>query len=68
MDKRKIRDILRLLGAVAFSWLYIPHLTLYAIGGGKELIDSDLKMMGTQCGFNNLPYLLLLLDMLHNNR
>lgn len=25
-------------------------------------------MMGTQCGFNNLPYWLLLLDMLHNNR
>ncbi len=68
MNKRKIRDGLRLLSSIVFSWLYIPHLVVYAIGGGKKLINSDLKAISTQSGFNNLPYWLLLLDMLHNNR
>ena len=37
MDKRKIRDSLRLAGALLFSWLYIPHLLVFmAIGGVKE--------------------------------
>ena len=37
MDKRKIRDSLRLAGALLFSWLYIPHLLVFmAIGAGKE--------------------------------
>lgn len=35
MNKRKIRDTLRLLGAIVFSWLYMPHLAVYAIGGGR---------------------------------
>lgn len=35
MDKRKIRDSLRLAGALFFSWLYIPHLiAFFATGGG----------------------------------
>ncbi len=33
MNKKKIRDSLRLFGAVVFSWLYIPHLMIYVIGG-----------------------------------
>lgn len=69
MNKRKIRDSLRLLGAIVFSWLYIPHLVIYAMGGGgKRLINSDLNMIRLHSGFDNLPYWLLLLDMLHNNR
>ena len=45
MDKRKIRDSLRLVGAMLFSWLYIPHLLVFmVIGGGKrKLIISDLR-------------------------
>ena len=35
MNKRKTRDGLRLFGAIAFSWLYIPHLLAYAMGGVK---------------------------------
>ena len=58
MNKKKIRDSLRLFGAVVFSWLYIPHL----------MINSDLSRLRVQSGFDNLPYWLLLLDMLHNNR
>lgn len=35
MDKRKIRDVLRLLGALLFSLLYLPHILVFmAIGGG----------------------------------
>lgn len=37
INKRKIRDILRLLGAVVFFWVYIPHLIVYVffLGGVK---------------------------------
>lgn len=70
MNRRKIRDGLRLFSAIVFSWLYIPHLVVYALGGGKNkrLIDSDLSVLREQSGFNNLPQWLLLIDMLHNNR
>ncbi len=68
MNRKKIRDFLRLLGAIIFSWLYIPHLLIYATGGGKRLINSDLNSLRLQSGFDNLPHWLLLLDMLHNNR
>lgn len=33
---RKIRDILRLIASIIFCWLYIPHLLIYAMGGGKK--------------------------------
>lgn len=68
MNKKKIRDILNLCGAILFSWLYIPHIMVYAGGGRKKLIDSDLNALKVQSGIDNLPYWLLLLDMLHNNR
>lgn len=68
MNKRKIRDSLRLVGAVVFWWLYIPHLLIYVIGGGKRLINSDLNVHRLQLQFDGLPYWLLLLYMLHNNR
>lgn len=36
MDRRKIRDFLRLTGAICFLWLYIPHfIALVAMGGVK---------------------------------
>ena len=35
MNQRKIRDLLRLLGAILFFWLYVPHLIAYAVGGGQ---------------------------------
>ena len=38
MNKKKIRDILNLCGAILFSWLYIPHIMVYA-GGGEEKTD-----------------------------
>lgn len=64
MDKRKIRDTLRLCGSLLFGWLYIPHLIM---GGGNVLIISDIKTLGTQINIK-LPRFLQLLYFLHNNR
>ena len=36
MNKRIIRDRLRLLGALLFFWLYIPHFTIFAMGGARK--------------------------------
>lgn len=70
MNKRKIRDLLRLACAILFSWLYIPHLVAYAMVGGvkRQYINSDLEQLEYQVGIKGLPKWLLLLDMLHNNR
>lgn len=64
MDKRKMRNILRLLGSLLFSWLYIPHLIM---GGGNRLIISDLKRLEYQIDLR-IPFLLQLIYHLHNNR
>lgn len=37
-------------------------------GVGKKLIKSDLEVLRVQTGIEGLPYWLLLLDLLHNNR
>ena len=66
-DKRLIRDLLRLLGAVVFFWLYIPHLLVYFCLGKKQLIDSDLLRVEHQIKLK-LAMPLLLLYFLHNNR
>ena len=68
MDKRVIRDCLRLTGALAFFWLYIPHLAIFVIGGGrKKMIVSDLRAIEHQLNIK-LPICLQLLYQLHNNR
>lgn len=67
MNKKKIRDFGRLFMSLVFSWLYIPHLVLY-FSGKRLLINSDLDAIRLQAGIEKLPYWLLLLDMLHNNR
>lgn len=66
MDKRKIRDSLRLTGAILFSWLYIPHMMVYAISGKKRLIDSDIIRLKKQVTIE-LPNWLAVLYFLHNN-
>jgi serine O-acetyltransferase len=68
MNTKKIANLLKIFYAIVFSWLYIPHLVVYVMGGAKKLINSDLSAISSQSGFENLPYWLLLLDMLHNNR
>jgi serine O-acetyltransferase len=68
MNKRKIRDTLRFLGAITFSWLYLPHLVIYAFGEGKAMINSDLKGFRNQINIKITTNWLLLLYLLHNNR
>ncbi|MBO5613540.1 MAG: serine acetyltransferase [Prevotella sp.] len=65
--KRNIRDVIRLLGALLFSWLYIPHLCLYVIGVKRSVIDSDLLSLMHQVNIR-LAKPLLFLYLLHNNR
>lgn len=68
MDKRKIRDSLRLAGALLFSWLYIPHLLVFMVMGDKRgLIISDLKAIESQLNIK-IPIFLQSLYQLHNNR
>jgi serine acetyltransferase len=66
-QKRKIRDNLRLFGALMFCWLYIPHLMLYVIGWRRRLIESDLRHLGRK-RIIKLPMVFLLLYFLHNDR
>ncbi len=67
MDKRKIRDYMRLVWACLFFWLYIPHLVLYAMmGGGNSCIAKDVKRMGTNS--LHLSVAISLLYLLHNDR
>lgn len=65
-DKRTIRDVLRLLGAVLFFWLYIPHLILFAFGKRHEIIRKDLQRISGQVSMA-LPMPLLFLYCIHNN-
>lgn len=67
MNKRVIRDNLRFTGSILFSWLYLPHLIIYAIGGKKLLINSDLDAISGQLNIK-LPRVAQLIYQLHNNR
>lgn len=69
MNKLKIRDSIRFLGAACFFWLYIPHFIAFmVVGGGKrKMMISDLKAISHQLNVK-LPIALQLLYQLHNNR
>lgn len=67
MNKRYIRDCLRLTGAILFCWLYIPHICYYMLNGGGKIIASDLRRYTKQINIK-LPLWLLLIYLLHNNR
>lgn len=62
-SKRVFRDALRLLGAIIFSPIYIPHLVL-GLGNGK--VASDVERIKSQINIQ-LPNWLSLLYLLHNN-
>ena len=67
MDKRKIRNHIRLLKALLFSWLYIPHYFIFIGGGGKTKIIADLQAIEDQIGLK-ISIALQLIYHLHNNR
>lgn len=63
MNKRKIRDIIRLTIALLLSLIYLPHLV---VGGGNSYVISDIDKYKKQIELK-LPYVFLLLYFLHNN-
>lgn len=65
MDKRKIRDCIRLFGSICFFWLYIPHYLVFILK--RDIIISDLKAIETQLNIK-LPLIFQLVYQLHNNR
>lgn len=67
MDKRKIRDILRMIASLLFFWLYIPHMLIYLFGNYNS-ITSDLDSHRGQINIPLKNGLFLLLYLLHNNR
>jgi len=65
---RRCRDYVRLIMAMMFSWLYLPHILIYHLAGeGKMLIDSDLCRLREQINIRMNKYFLLIY-LLHNNR
>lgn len=69
MNKRIIRDFIRLTVSLMFCWLYLPHILIFAVcGGGKSSnIKSDLRAISHQLNIR-LPLFLQLIYQLHNNR
>lgn len=69
MNKRIIRDLIRLTASLMLCWLYLPHILIFAFcGGGKSAnIKSDLKAISHQLNIR-LPLFLQLIYQLHNNR
>lgn len=68
MDKRKIRDGLRLLSSIILFIIYLPHLVIYHCGSAKKQIHSDLSKFRDQLNITLSADTLLLLYLLHNNR
>lgn len=66
--ERKIRDYMRLLTAILLIPIYLPHLIIYGFFSKKDQIISDLNRMEYQIGIKGLPYWLILLNLLHNNK
>lgn len=68
MDKKKIRDNIRFLGAVVFCWLYIPHIILYlSCPTLKKTIKKDLDRR-TRNTEMHLGHLCQFLCHLHSDR
>ena len=68
MDKKKIRDSLKLISSILFIWLYIPHIFCYLLIGKdrRGTINSDIKVLNTKIKIN-LSIFGGLLFFLHNN-
>lgn len=67
MDKRKIRDVIKLGIALILSVLYFPHILFYLFGDRKKLILSDVEKLKTRI-FIKLPNLISFIYLIHNNR
>lgn len=65
MNKKKIRDILKLIGALLFCVIYIPHYICYILDR-SGCIKSDLNAMDSRLNIKLSPFWGLLF-FLHNN-
>ena len=66
MNKRKLRDFLRLTGSIVFFWLYIPHFLLYFLKRNSTGLREDMIMMGKKINLRMPPWLLFLY-LIHND-
>lgn len=65
MNFKKIRDVLRLLEALLFSPIYIPHMVCFAFHSGGD-INADIGALAPKINIK-LPIILALLFHLHTN-
>lgn len=66
MNKRKIRDYLCLSSTLLFIVLYIPHICIYMLTGGKSHIAADVRRMSEKINIR-IGGIIALLYFLHNN-
>lgn len=66
MNKRMIRDFIRLVFSILFFWLYIPHFVLYGCMGGDG-VKSDVQRIKNQISLE-LGDGLAFLFLIHQNR
>lgn len=68
MNKRAIRDILNLIKAFLFSWLYIPHYILYRFKGSlRDEVNADLDRRIDKLEIK-MPRGMMFLFYIHNDR
>ena len=65
---RKIREILRWIGTFLLLLFHIPHLLIYAVGGGKNCINKDLARYKEHFRYKGCPNCLFLLYLLTTDR
>lgn len=65
MNKRKIRDTIKLICSILFWWLYIPHMVVYLLWK-RKVLNSDIVRLKKQINIA-LPNWLAVLYFLHNN-
>ena len=70
MNKKKVRDYLRLITAMLWTWIYIPHICIYYFfigkSRGKSAITQDVKKMAERISIN-IRGVWALLYFLHND-
>lgn len=68
MRKKKVRDILKLIGAIVLFWLYIPHLLVILIRSeNRKIIYCDIETIKMRNINIKLPNMLALLWLLQNS-
>lgn len=69
IEKKQMRDIIRLGNSIIFFWLYLPHLLIILLNQTKrEYVFSDAQRLRSKISITIISNYLLLLYLLHNNR